>query len=337
MRAKKHVVVLMGGMSSEYDVSVMSGTMVAEHLDVEKYKMTLVRISREGEWIFPGEEGEEAEEESVEIYDAVPRLRGLHPDCVFLALHGPFGEDGRIQGMLDLLGIPYTGSGCEASAIAIDKVRAKVMVSQGGIRVAEHLEFSRRDWDDDPEGLVARVEEELGFPCVVKSPRQGSSLGMAIPQQAGEFRAAAAEVLQYGYTFMVERFVSGLELTCSVLDVDEENGPVALPVTSIHPPASSFFDYHAKYTPGVTEEVTPADIEEDVRARVQEMSVRAHDLIGCRGFSRSDMILEDNGLVWIEINTIPGLTPTSLYPQAAAAGGIEFSELLDMLVEAAMG
>ncbi len=337
MRAKKHVVVLMGGMSSEHDVSLMSGALVTEHLDTGKYKMTPVRISREGEWVFPGEEGDEAKEESLEIYDAVPRLKGLHPDCVFLALHGPFGEDGRIQGMLDLLGIPYTGSGCEASAIALDKIRAKVMVSQAGIRVAEHLEFTWRDWDADPEGLVARVEEELGFPCVVKSPRQGSSLGMAIPQQASEFKAAAEEVLQYGYTFMVERFVTGLELTCGVLDVDEENGPVALPVTSIHPPASRFFDYDAKYTPGVTQEVTPADIEEDVRARVQEISLRAHQVIGCRGFSRSDMILEDNGLVWIEINTIPGLAPTSLYPQGAAARGIEFPHLLDLLVEAAMG
>ena len=333
MRAKKHIVVLMGGMSSEHDVSLHSGAMVYDHLDHEKYKVDSIRISREGEWGFKRENGEE---ELVEVYDAIPRLRALHPDCVFIALHGPYGEDGRLQGMLDMLGIPYVGSGCEASAIAMDKVRAKALAQFHEVPVADHLEFSLRDWKKDREAVLRAVEERLGFPCVLKSPRQGSSLGMAIPQAPSEFRAAVRTVLQYGYTFFVERFVTGLELACSVLDVDEETGAVALPVTAIHPNASSFFDYHAKYTPGAAKEITPADIPEETRDLVQGIAVRMHEAIGCRGFSRSDIILAEEGPVWLEINTIPGLTQTSLYPQAAEAAGLPFAELVETLVQSAL-
>lgn len=332
MRAKKHVVVLMGGMSSEHDISLKSGTLVAQHIDTNTYKVTPVRITRGGEWVFPRDE----DEEYLEVHDAVPRLKEIHPDCVFIALHGPYGEDGRMQGMLDVLGIPYTGSGCVASATAIEKIRAKVLVANAGLRVAEHLEFASGQWEADPEAVARKVEEDLGFPCVVKSPLQGSSLGMAIPRSMAEFPEAVEEVLPFGYTFMVERFVAGRELTCSVLDVSDEDPAVALPVTEIRPKSSSYFDYRAKYTPGATEETTPAEIPDDMRDRVQAMAVRAHEVIGCRGFSRSDMILDGNDLVWLEINTIPGLTETSLYPQAAAAAGISFSELLGLLVDAAM-
>lgn len=333
MRAKKHVVVLMGGMSAEHDVSLNSGALVMEHLDADTYKVSGVRITREGEWAFSGPEGEE---EYLEMHDAVPRLKAIHPDCVFIALHGPFGEDGRIQGMLDLLGIPYTGSGCVASATAIEKIRAKALVSHAGIRVADHVEFTLREWEEDAGAIAGKVEEALGFPCVVKSPRQGSSLGMAIPKSAADFPGAVEEVLPYGFVVMAERFIEGPELTCAVLDVAEEDPPVALPVTEIRPVSSDYFDYDAKYTPGASEEITPAEIPDEVRDRVQAIAVRAHEVIGCRGFSRSDMILDGGDLVWLEINTIPGFTETSLYPQAAAAAGISFPEMLSLFVDAAM-
>lgn len=331
MRHKKHVVVLMGGMSSEHDVSLRSGQMVLEHLDRERYKVSGVEITREGEWVFPGDEPE-----YFDVQDAIPKLKKIHPDCVFIALHGPFGEDGRIQGLLDLLGIPYTGSGCAASAIAIDKSRTKVLVQAAGVPVADEIEFSLTEWDAHSADILERVEAELGYPCVMKSPRQGSSLGMAIPQSADEFRDSANAIFGFGYRIMVERFVPGLELTCGVLDVGEIEEPVALPVTAIRPKKARFFDYGAKYTPGATEEITPADIAESVRDRVQDYARRAHTAVGCRGFSRTDMILTGDDLVFLEINTIPGLTETSLYPQAARAAGMTLPELFGKLVEAAL-
>lgn len=331
MASTKHVVVLMGGMSAEYEVSMRSGAQVAAHLDRDFYSVTPVEITREGEWVFPGKD-----REYLDIAEAVPRLRALHPDCVFIALHGPYGEDGRMQGMLDLMGIPYTGSGCAASGLAMDKVRAKAVAQHGGIKVAEQIVFTRYEWDTNRAGVTKHVESTLGFPCVIKNPTQGSSLGMAIPQTAVEFEAAVPEVMHFGGTILAERYLNGLELTCGVLDLDEETGAFALPVTEIRPVKAKFFDYTAKYTPGATKEITPAQIDDALRDHVQAMSVRAHELMGCRGFSRSDMIVSDSEVYWLEVNTIPGLTETSLIPQMAAAAGISFSELVGKLVEAAV-
>lgn len=330
MRPKKHVLVLMGGMSAEYDISMLSGQNVLEHIDDSEHKVTPVEITRDGEWLFPESDGE-----FMDISAAVPKLRELHPDCIFIALHGPFGEDGRIQGMLDLLGIPYTGSGCAASALAMDKERSKAVIEHAGFQVAKDTRFTHKQWNDDADTITTRVSEEIGFPCVVKNPVQGSSLGMAIPQSEEEFRAGVDEVLGFGYRVMVEQYIDGVEFTCGVLDLDEETGAWALPVTEIRPVKAKFFDYTAKYTPGATKEITPADIDDTLRDRIQHLSVRAHELIGCRGFSRSDMIVAGDDIVWLEVNTIPGLTKTSLIPQAAEAAEISFSEMITKLIEAA--
>jgi D-alanine-D-alanine ligase len=241
-----------------------------------------------------------------------------------------------MQGLLDILGVPYTGSGCAASALSMDKVRAKAVAEHGGILVADHVVFDRPEWDADPGEITQLVANTIRFPCVVKSPTQGSSLGMAMPQTASEFAPAIREVLRFGSTILVEKYLTGLELTCGVLDVGEEGGAYALPVTEIRPVKAKFFDYGAKYTPGATKEITPAQIDDAVRDKVQEISVRAHELMGCRGFSRSDMILCENEVYWLEINTIPGFTETSLLPQMAAAAGMSFTELVGAIVEAAV-
>lgn len=331
MRPKKHVVVLMGGMSAEYDISMKSGNQVIAHLDPDVYKITPVEITRAGEWIFPGDE-----KEYLEISAAIPKLRALHPDCVFIALHGPFGEDGRMQGLLDLVGIPYTGSGCSASGLAIDKIRSKALMQHAGILVPGEVVFTNAEWDRDSSAVVAAITEALGFPCVVKNPVQGSSLGMAIPQTEDELRSSLEEIFGFGYRVMAEKYIEGTEVTCSVLDLDEDRGAYALPVTEIRPIKAKFFDYAAKYTPHATDEITPANIEDDMRDRVQAIGVHAHELAGCRGFSRSDMIISDDEVYWLEINTIPGLTETSLFPQAADAAGISFRELVGKLVDAAL-
>lgn len=326
---KKHVVVLMGGMSTEHEVSMASGRKVAESLNRERYDVSPVVIAKEGLWQFPNNP-------CVEICDAAPLLKQLRVDCVFIALHGAFGEDGRLQGLLDLLGIPYTSSGCAASALAIDKIHSKAIVRGAGVRVAPHITFDRPAWENDAAAVLARVASEIGFPCVAKSPCQGSSIGMAIVQNADEFRAGIPEVLRYGDVVMAEKFVSGTEVTCGVLDVHPGEEPVALPVTEIRPVSSEFFDYYAKYTPGASEEITPAPISPELTSEVQAMAIQAHKAMGCSIWSRNDMMIGAEGPVWIEINTIPGLTPTSLYPQAAAAVGISYAEMLGLFVEAAI-
>jgi D-alanine-D-alanine ligase len=331
MKAKKQVVVMRGGMSAEHDVSMMSGQMVLDNLDADQYAVSSVEITQEGEWVFS-----DAPDEFLDPGEALQQLRVMQPDCVFIALHGPFGEDGRMQGLLDFLGIPYTGSGCAASALSMDKIRSKVLMQHAGFSVPEEMLITYDAWMADRDGISHRVEESLGIPCVVKNPWQGSSLGMAIPQTAEAFQEAVKEVFRYGPTLMVERFIQGTEVTCGVLDFTDDVRPVALPVTEIRPVKSAYFDYTAKYTPEATDEITPAEIDDAARDRVQEIAIRAHEIMGCRGFSRSDMILSGNDAVWLEINTIPGLTQTSLLPQAAHAAGISFSSLVSQMVEAAL-
>ena len=326
---KTRVAVLMGGVSSEHEVSLKSGAMVSGNLNREQYEVTQVIITSEGRWKFPGEE-------LLDIYLALPHLRDLRIDCVFIALHGPFGEDGRLQGLFDTLGMPYTGSGCAASALAMDKIHSKAVVRQAGVRVAAQFILTRQEWDADGDAVMERIDKAFGFPCLIKSPCQGSSIGMAIPKSAGEFKKSILDVFMYDEIAMVEKFVKGTEVTCAVLDAEPGKPPRALPVTEICPVDSEFFDYHAKYTPGACNEITPARISPEATKKVQAVAERVHSVVGCKGFSRSDMILDGDDPVWIEVNTIPGMTETSLFPQAAAAAGISFPEMLTLFVEEAL-
>lgn len=325
---KMKVAVLMGGVSSEHDISLRSGAMVAGNLDRQTYEPVPVVITKTGLWKI-------LDIRPCGILDALTHLQQIGVGCVFIALHGPHGEDGRIQGLFDTIGMPYTGSGCGASALAIDKIRSKAIARNAGIPVARDLVVTRAQWDANPEDLLKRVHTELGFPCVLKSPCQGSSIGMAIPRELPEFRDALLNVFAFDDTILIEEFLDGLEVTCGVLDATPGEAPQALPVTEIRPVNAAFFDYSAKYTPGATEEITPARLAPEITASIQDIAVRVHVEIGCRGLSRSDMILVRDRPVWIEVNTIPGMTETSLFPQAAAAAGIAFPELLDRLIRGA--
>jgi D-alanine-D-alanine ligase len=327
--SKTRVVVLMGGTSLEHDVSLRSGAKVAAQLDPDRFAVTAVTIGRDGLWTFPGGA-------PIRLHDALARLAALAPDCVFPALHGPFGEDGRLQGALDLLGLPYVGSGCIASGIAIDKVRAKALVEHAGMRVPRQVVVARDAWDADADGQLRLVETATGFPCVMKSPCQGSSLGMAMPRDAADFTAHAGELFALDHVVLVEEYLRGTEVTCSILDVEPGAAPRPLAVTEIAPVASAFFDYTAKYTPGACEEITPARIGDAMTARVMALAVQAHEVIGCAGMSRSDFIIVDGDPVWLEVNTIPGMTDTSLVPQAAAHAGIPYRELVGLLVDGAI-
>jgi D-alanine-D-alanine ligase len=327
---KIRVAVLMGGMSSEHEVSLNSGRGVVAALAAEGFEALPVTITQEdGMWIFP-------DEDPVFPEEAIGRLKDIEPECVFIALHGKYGEDGRIQGMLDLIDLPYTTSGCAASAICMDKIRSKVLVQSEDIRVAGHIGFGPDTWMRDQDAVLAVIDEDLGWPCVVKPPCEGSSFGITIAQDKSQFIAGVEEVLMESDTVMIEEFIKGREVTCAVLD-DEGPGNIrALPVTEIKPKRGAFFDYEAKYTPGAAEEITPAELDEELTAQVQDMAVRAHLILGCGIWSRSDFIIDDSGACWIEINTVPGLTGTSLYPQACAAAGISYGEMVSRFVKAAM-
>lgn len=325
---RRRVFVFMGGMSDEHEVSLKSGARVTAALREADFEAVPVTLHRDGTWQFEMEP-------PCAIFDAVPRLR-VPGACVFIALHGAHGEDGRMQGLLEVLGLPYTGSGCAASALAMDKVRCKAVVRAQGLRVAGHVALERDAWEADPQAILDAIRKDIGLPCVIKPARGGSSVGLEIPRDLPAAEAALRRILAVYPYVMVEEFVEGVELTCSVLHADAAGQIYPLPVTEIVPKTAAFFDYHAKYTPGASEEITPARIPDNIAQEVQDMAAHAHDIVGCTGWSRSDFILGAKGPVWLEINTVPGLTETSLFPQAAAAARISYRDLCVLLVEDAL-
>jgi D-alanine-D-alanine ligase len=301
--AAKHVAVLMGGFSSERPVSLSSGGSCADALEEVGYRVTRVDVGR----------------------DIATVLSDLKPDVAFNALHGPFGEDGTIQGILEYLAIPYTHSGVLASALAMNKDRAKVVARAAGIPVAESKIVDR---------FTVRNAHPMKPPYVVKPVNEGSSFGVVIVKedQSHPPQIISSQEWRYGEKVMVERYVYGRELTCAVL------GDVALGVCEIIPTGHSFYDYDSKYVPGGSKHEVPAKISLNIYQKAQTLALAAHQAIGCRGVSRSDFRYDDrfseNGeLIWLEVNTQPGMTPTSLVPEIAAEAGHSFGELLRWLVE----
>jgi D-alanine-D-alanine ligase len=250
---------------------------------------------------------------------AIPR--DVH--VVFIALHGTFGEDGTLQQMLEDSGIAYTGSGPEASAWAFDKITAKGKFKAAGIPTPNCEVFDRTRCDLKRLAL-------LGFPLVVKPSRQGSSVGISIVQEETHLEEACQIAWQHDHHLLAEKFIAGRELTVGIFDGR------ALPVIEIQP-KHDFFTYEAKYTNGETEYLVPAPLDKGIEAQVKALALRAHDCLGCRDFSRVDLILgENNQLFVLEVNTIPGLTETSLVPKAARAAGIEFKDLCTRMVQMAL-
>jgi D-alanine-D-alanine ligase len=327
--SKIHVAVYMGGRSEEHEVSLRSGAGVASALESEGYTISRVVIGRDGQWALNGASPRHPAA-------ALAEMDRLGVACAFIALHGPYGEDGRIQGLFDMLGMPYTGSGCAASALAMDKVRSKAVVSAQGIRVAGHLALDRPTWAIDAPQVMEAVEKDIGFPCVIKAVSQGSSKGVVICDSLLTFRRDMETVFGVEDNVFVEEFIQGTEVTCAVLDADPSGRIRPLPLTEICPRTARYFDYEAKYTPGATEEITPARVSAEITDLVMDMAAHVHEVIACSGWSRSDFIIDEKGPVWIEVNTIPGMTDTSLFPQAAAAVGISYPQLVAALVEDAM-
>jgi D-alanine-D-alanine ligase len=296
----KHVAVLMGGWSSERDVSLVTGRECSKALKAAGFKVSEIDVGR----------------------DIAKVLTEAKPDVCFNALHGRFGEDGRIQGLLDILGIPYTHSGVMASAIAMNKVRTKEVCSAIGIPLVEHKLAPRK---------AAFAGKAMERPYVIKPIAEGSSIGVRIVKEGDN--GPPDEDWSYGETVMVERYVAGRELTVAVM------GDRPLTVTEIRP-RTGFYDYTNKYTDGKADHLLPAPVPKLIFDQAMQVALLAHQTLGCRGVSRSDFRYDDTKgepgrLIFLEINTQPGMTPLSLVPEQAAFLGISFTDLVSWMVEEA--
>jgi len=299
---RKSVAVLMGGISSEREVSLVSGAAVAKALAEEGYRVSSIDVGRDVEAL---------------IAALTPR-----PDAVFNALHGRYGEDGCVQGLLELLSVPYTHSGVLASALAMDKPTAKRLFRDAGIPCAEHVMATR-------EQVLAG--DVMPRPYVIKPFNEGSSVGVRIVREGARGAPMEARDWQYGDTVMVERYVPGRELTVAVM------GDRALGVTELRT-GGGFYDYEAKYTAGRTEHLVPAPLPKAVYQAAMDHALAAHRTLGCRGVSRADLRYDDTkgepgALCMLEVNTQPGMTPLSLVPELARHAGIGFGELVGWMVE----
>lgn len=301
----KTIGVLMGGLSGEREVSLRSGENCLHALLARGYRAVGIDAVR----------------------DVARRVEAAGVDVAFLALHGRYGEDGTIQGLLEMMGIPYTGSGVLASALAMNKIAAKKVVRGTGVTTPDYYEVDA----EEPGVLVsARIEAELGFPVMLKPVEEGSSLGVFKCKCDADLRIALDEGReQFGAVF-AERFVAGTEITVGVL---ERNGGLeALPILELLP-KNEFYDYEAKYTEGMTDFVLPARLAPSVYAEAEREAVAAFVAVGCRGYARVDMMVDGAGRPWfVEVNTLPGMTNTSDLPAQARAAGISYEELVETIL-----
>ncbi|MFW8602157.1 D-alanine--D-alanine ligase family protein [Desulfobacterota bacterium M19] len=307
MSQKIKLALLAGGKSGERKVSLRGAAEVEKALDPNKYEVRRYDPACD----------------MARLAADAPRL-----DAAFILLHGLMGEDGTVQGFLDLLGLPYQGAGVLGSALAMDKALSKTIYRDSGLPTPDWR--MARGSNDDHSLLI----KELGLPLVVKPLRQGSSIGMSIVQQAADLKAALGLAFRHDREVMVEQYFQGREITVGVLGNDELQ---ALPLVEIIPGREfAFFDYQAKYQAGASREVCPAELSPEITSQAQEYALRAHKALKLRGYSRTDMIVNQKGIFLLETNTIPGMTPTSLLPRAAAAAGLPFPALLDRLIELAL-
>ena len=315
---KVTVAVLMGGISAEREVSLWTGEQVLRAIDRTKYEVAAYDPSA-----LDGRESLVIAGQTLGTLEDLISARGASkPDVAFIALHGPGGEDGTIQGLLEAIRIPYTGSGVLASALAMDKAMSKLVLGSVGVTLAEGRTLSRNDRQ------IANTDS-FPMPCIVKPSNQGSSIGMVVVRRPSELQSAIDLAFKYDDTILIEEYIAGTEITVPVLGNESLQ---VLPIVEIVP-KDGFFDYHSKYTPGATEEIVPARLEPEVAERAREIAKQCHVVLGCRGMSRTDMIVTGSGaIVTLETNTIPGMAPTSILPQSAAAAGITFPDLIDHLI-----
>lgn len=343
MKNKIKVAVLMGGKSPEHEISVLSGQQVVKYLNKKKYEILPVVISKDGtRWQLTSVESILSLKNPIDLkgtnteiviqrkkelsQESLSQEKGI--DVVFIAIHGPFGEDGTIQGILEVSGIPYTGSRILASSLGMDKAMfRKVMIAEK-IAIPKYVVVNKNDKQNS-------IFKSLGKPpYFVKPVDQGSSVGSSLVKTKKDLSKALRLAFKYSDMALVDEYIKGLEVTCAVVGNDS---PIALPITEIHPVKSNFFDYESKYLGHGSEEITPALISMSLTKKIQKLSVDVYKAIGCKGFGRVDFIIKNGKSPFVlEINTVPGLTSESLLPKAAKAAGISYTKLLDTIIKYAM-
>ena len=295
--------VLYGGTSAEREVSLSSGKGIVKALEENGHEVIGIDFHPE----------------------RLTEVMELDVDIVFIGLHGRFGEDGRIQGLLDMLEIPYVGSGVLGSAVAMDKAKSKKVLKDSGIRLAKDLVLHKSDDNHS-------IDLPFGFPVVVKPNSEGSTIGLTIAQNQDELNRGIEEAFRFDNTVILEEFISGTEVTVAVMG--EQGNVKSLPVVEIVP-KNAYYDYESKYAEGGSEHIVPARISESYTEMIQQQSVLAHELLGCETYSRVDYIVPKDGTepVFLEVNTLPGMTPTSLYPDAAKEIGYSYEQMIEHLIQ----
>ena len=353
---KTRVALLFGGKSTEHEVSIRSAWSIIENFDRTRYDLLLVKISKQGRWmLLPDADTlrssralEREEGPAVVIGDPVtPGLlriegEGLDSpgtgaevvDVVFPILHGTYGEDGTLQGLLSLAGLPFVGSGVLASSLCMDKVMAKQMFFQNELASADFMWFLRKDWRTKPDAIREGIESEIGYPCFVKPANSGSSVGVKKAHDDTEITAAVDEAALYDRKILVEKAIDARELECAVLGNDEPRASVVGEVV----PANEFYDYDAKYADERSRTLIPADIPDDISETVRSMAVSAFKAMDCAGMARVDFLLEKKTrhVFLNELNTIPGFTSISMYSKLWEASGTPYKALISKLIDLAI-
>lgn len=309
IREKKNslkIGVISGGISSEREISLITGKNIYQSLLKSGYDAVFIDLKD----------------------DFYSKLREI--DLAFLAVHGRYGEDGTVQGLLELMKIPYTGSGVLASAIAINKIISKKILIYENIPTPEYIELDYIG-SEGLNKMVYVIEKKFDYPIVVKPNSEGSTIGVNIVQKKDQLKNAVEEAIKYDYKILVEEYIRGRELTVSIIGRE----PVALPIIEIKP-KSGFYDYKSKYTKNMTQYIVPAELNKKIADRISEMALRCHKALGCSGISRIDFMLDGNGNAYVfELNTMPGMTATSLVPKAAKVAGIDFALLVEIILDSA--
>lgn len=318
MRLK--IALLYGGTSAEREIALKTGAMIAKNLDPKKYEVELVDVDKDGNWI------------------KILANKRDYFDLAFIALHGPMGEDGIIQGFLEALSIPYTGSGVLASALGMNKYCSRRIFQDRKLIVPQFIAIKKPEYQKSKSAVFGWVLNEMDIPCVVKPNNQGSSIGITIVKSRLTLEEGINLAFTYDDLILVEEYLDGLEVTASILgNSSQPETLIALPLIEIIPRQEyGYFSYEAKYIPDASEEIVPARLDQNITRRIQRDALTAYQTLDCKGFGRVDMILMGEKPYILELNTIPGMTKTSLVPKAAKAYGLDFPGLLNRIIELAL-
>ena len=344
----KRVAVICGGRSSEHEISCISGSSVFAAIDRSQFEPILIGITKSGRWVLIPEEmtfeikngvmphvPENAPQVTADIHGLSINGNNLEIDIAFPVLHGPYGEDGTIQGFFEMAGIAYVGSGVLASAVAMDKSFAKPIFAAHGIATAQGIVIRKSEWNTEKNRLIAHAET-LGFPLFVKPARGGSSRGTHKVKSSGEIESAINDALNYDSKVMVEVAIAGMEIECAVLEINGEP-KASLVGQVVIDPRFEFYDFESKYLDNATRVDIPAALPEGTEQEIQQSAIKAFKALGCSGLARVDFFVTPGGEIVInELNTTPGFTPTSVFPKLFKASGVEYSEIITHLIESAL-